>query len=328
MPNTAKGFVTMSMLRISAFAITTCLLVAAPGTALGQAWVPVKNSLSASLDYTFGPSDRIIESEGFDPIDAPGLANHTVAIGAEYTPPIKNLAVSVTVPIVTTRYAPENDGDLPRHGRYDDGNFHSVLQDLRTVVRYQVLPNSIVALAPHVGVSVPMTDYETLGFAGAGRGLKQLHLGVGVGRYFTDGPLQNFYVHALFEYSKVERYKTAFIETEQYNQDRIDVKGIIGYFIMDQLEVNLGVDWRYSLGGLYFKDLFPNPDDPDHVVAPDWVNQHHDPLLAEGFLLLGGGVTYEVIEGFRFNAVFRYWATGQNTRDTHVIGAGFSWDIM
>lgn len=309
----------MSILRITAFAITASWLWATPGTALGQAWVPVKNSLSASLDYTFGPSDRIIESEGFPDLEAPGLSNHTVALSAEYTPPIKNLAITVTVPIVTTRYAPGEGGELPRHGRNDDGNFHSTFQDMRALIRYQLLPNSIVAVSPHVGVSVPMTNYETQGFAGHGRGLNQLHLGLSVGRYFTEGPLRNFYLHTLFEFSKVERFVTVFPETAEYNQDRIDLKGIIGYFISDNLEINLGFDWRRALGGLYFKDI---------MAAPLWVGQHHDSLLAESFLLLGGGVTYEIKEGFRFNAVFRYWTTGENTRDSHVLGGGFSWDIM
>ena len=320
----------MSMLRISAFALTATLIWVTPSPAIGQAWVPVKNSLSASVDYTFGPSDRIIESDGAPDIDVPGLSNHTVALGVEYTPPLKNLAISLQVPIVTTRFAPDNFDPtiLSPHGRYDDGSFHTVLQDLRAVIRYQVLPNDIVAVAPHVGVSTPMSDYETLGFAGAGRGLSQLHLGLGVGRYFTTGPLRNFYLHMLFEYSMVERYKTAFIETEQYNQDRIDLKGIVGYFINDDLEVNLGFDMRRAFDGVQFIDLYDDPDNPDDVPVAEWVSLHHDPLLRESFLLLGAGVTYEVAEGFRFNAVFRYWTTGENTRDTHVLGAGFAWDIM
>lgn len=312
----------MSMLRISAFAMTTAMLWAAPQSALGQAWVPVKNSLSASLDYSYGPSDRVVESGDAPDIDVPGLANHTVALGAEYTPPVKNLAVTVSVPIVTTKFDVDSFGGgsfLLPHGSYDDGDFHTVLQDFRAILRYQVLPNNIVAVAPHIGISTPMSRYETLGFAGAGRGLDQLHLGVGIGRYFVEGPLANFYLHVLFEYTIGERYKTEFVETEEYNQNRMDLKGIIGYFINDNLEVNLGFDMRQASGGFEFVDF---------QDVPVWIQRYHDPLLKESFLLLGGGVTYEVIEGLRLNAVFRYWTTGENTRDTHILGGGVAWDIM
>ena len=307
----------MSRSRITVFSIATIMLAMAPSSALAQAWVPVKHSLSASVDYTFGPSDRIIEEDGVSFSDT-RLNNHTVAIGAEFTP-IDKLAVNLSIPIVTTRFT---EGTLyPPHGSYDDGEFHTVLQDARFTARYNVL-NSVVTVSPHIGTSIPMTDYETLGYAGAGRGLKQLHFGVAAGRYFTDGPLKNIYIHLLYEFSLVERYKTMFVETEQYGQNRSDLKFITGYFITDDLELNLGMDLRIAHGGLAFHDF--QEDDP----PPRWIDAMHDPLLKEHFLLLGGGVTYEIMEGFRFNAVFRYWTWGENTRDTHIIGGGFSWDVM
>lgn len=308
-----------AMLRNTAFAIATFALTVVPGTALGQAWVGVKGGLSLSMDYTYSPSDRIVETEG-EVFEGPGTGstNHTVAISTEYTP-IENLAITAMIPIVTTKYHTSPDAVFAGHGSFDDGNHHTVLQDFKLTTRYMILNNSPIAFSPHVGISFPMSNYENLGYASAGRGLKQLHVGAGIGKYFTSGPVKNLYLHLLYEFSIVERYKTVFPETDDYGQNRSDVKFIAGYFVNDNIEINLGADYAKTHGGLDFLD---------YNDLPEWVQIHHDPILAESFLLVGGGVTYEPFEGFRFNFALRYWATGTNTRDGHIASIGFAWDII
>lgn len=288
-----------------------------------QAWVGPASSLSAALDYTYAPSDRVIEDEPLAETGDDIISNHSVALSAEYTP-IERLGLQATVPIVTTRWQiPEGGGSAPGtfapHGRYDDGKYHTVLQDFRFVGRYMVLEEP-VAISPHLGFSMPMTNYETVGFAGAGRGLKQLHLGASIGSFFVDGPLQNFYLHLSYEFSLVEGYETGFPETEEIGQNRSDLKALIGYFILDNLELNVGADMRIAHGGFRFEDFNPNQLGPREYF--------HDALLAEEFFLLGGGLSYEVIEGLRLNALFRLWLTGKQTRDANVFGGGLSWDIL
>lgn len=289
-----------------------------------QAWVGFEgNSLTLGTDYTYAPSDRVIESEfnGELLFVSADVSNHSVALSAEYTV-IPKLAFSVTVPILTTHYTLPAEGEdpgFPAHGRYDDGNYHTVLQDLRVIGRYMVLFEPL-AVTPHLGFSMPMTNYETVGYAGAGRGLKQLHLGINAGKYFTSG-VPNLYVHGSYEFSLVERYETPFPETAEYGQNKSDVKGLIGYFITDDIEVNLGVDWRKPHGGLNFVDF--NNDGVTEVVR-----DHHDGLLRESFLIAGLGASYQVNERFRVFAVTRFWITGENTRDVNVFGAGLTYDVL
>jgi hypothetical protein len=322
-----KRFATMSssMIRNIIFAAALLVFAAAPGVALGQAWVGVKNNLNLSLDYTYSPSDQIVESEG-QAYDGPGIGsvNHSVTLAAEYTP-IENLAVNASVPIVTTKYFPDAASVFPGHGANDDGNFHSSLQDFKMVARYMVLDNRPIALSPHIGFSIPMANYETQGYASTGRGLKQLHLGLSVGKFFTEGPLQSFYVHLNYEFSLAEKYKTVFPETEAYGQNRSDIHTIVGYFISDKIEVNLGADYRKVHGGLDFLD---------YAMLPEWVQYHHDALLAESMLLAGAGATYEPMEGLRFNLGLRSFLSGTNTRSPNavykpfIVTFGLSWDAI
>lgn len=282
-----------------------------------QAWVGFEgNSLTLGTDYTYAPSDRIIESDGIS-LDA-DVSNHSTALSAEYTV-IPKLAFSVTVPVLTTHYSPPEDGVDPfgAHGRYDDGDYHTVLQDLRLIGRYMVLFEPL-AVTPHLGFSIPMTNYETVGYAGAGRGLNQLHLGINVGKFFTSG-VPNLYVHGSYEFSLVERYETPFPETAEYGQNKSDVKGLIGYFVTDNIEVNLGMDWRIPHGGINFLDF---------ADLPQVVRDHHDGLLRESFLIAGLGTSYQVTERLRVFAVTRFWVRGENTRDINVFGAGVTYDVL
>lgn len=288
-------------------------------TAFAQAWVGPSGSLSVALDYSYGFSDQIIEEEvDNDVVSIPGspIDNHTVAISGEYIP-IEKLAIQATVPIVTSTFKGTNFDRLPPHGRYDDGGYHSTLQDFRLAARYMVLSDPL-AISPHLAVSIPMVDYETVGFAAAGRGLKQLHLGASLGKFFTSG-VPNLYVHGTYEFSLVEAYETGFPLTEEYGQNKSDIKLLVGYFITESLDINVAADMRLSHGGLRFLEF----DD-----APPEVQYFHDPLLAEEFLLLGAGVSYQLTETLRLSAFFRKWISGENTRDADVLGMGVGWDVM
>jgi hypothetical protein len=298
------------------FIVLSCALL--DRTAHAQAWVGFEgNSLTLGTDYTYAPSDRVVETEGLS-VDA-DISNHSMALSAEYTV-IPRLAFNVSVPVLASIYTPPADGVDPfgAHGRYDDGDYHVVLHDLRVMGRYMVLFQP-VAITPHVGFSMPMTNYETVGYAGAGRGLKQLHLGLNVGKFFTSGPVSNFYVHGTYEFSLVERYETPFPETAEYGQNKSDVKGLLGYFITDNIEVNLGLDWRIPHGGIDFVDF---------NELPKVVRDYHDGLLREGFLIMGLGSSYQITERLRVFGMTRFWITGTNTRDINIFGAGVTYDVL
>lgn len=280
-----------------------------------QAWVGEPGGLSLSLDYSYSRSNKVIFEEEDDYINE--IFNHTAALGIEYTP-IEKLGLLATIPVMATSYDYDPNLTLtPPHGPYDDGKTHTVLQDFRLDLRYMVL-DDVVTLAPHISVSVPMSNYATTGYASAGRGLKMLIFGLALGKYFTSG-VPNLYLHGRYEFRWTERYETLFPETAEYPQNKSFTEALIGYYILDKLEVNLAGSLQIPHGGLEFVNYGMEP-----VVA----QRFHDSLLAEGFLHLGGGVSYQAMEKLRVSAFVRFFIQGQNTRNSDVYGLGLSWDAM
>ena len=302
-------FVSLSLLLAS---------VTAPPALAQQAWVGEPGGLSLSLDYSYSRSDKVLIGEEEDDFVNP-IFNHTAALGIEYTP-IEKLGLLATIPVVATSYEYDpTKTPTPPHGPYDDGNTHTVLQDFRLDARYMVL-DDVVTIAPHVSLSLPMTNYATTGYAGAGRGLKMLIFGLALGKYFTEG-VPNLYLHGRYEFRWTERYETLFPVTAEYPQNKSYMEALVGYFILDKLEVNLAGSMQISHGGFAFEE-FENPDTPEEAKL------FHDALLAEGFMHLGGGVSYQALEKLRVSAFVRFFIRGVDTRNSDIYGLGLSWDAM
>jgi hypothetical protein len=291
-----------------------------------QAWVGERDSLSASLDYAYSRSNAVVEDYEPDLDETDPIFNHTASIAVEYTP-IEKLGLIATLPLVSSRVgAPRTEGVPPAlpHGRYDDGNYHTTLQDFRLDARYMVV-DDVVTFSPHVSVSIPVADYETVGFANAGRGLKMLIFGGAIGKYFTSG-VPNLYLHGRYEFRWTERYKSGFEQTEKYGQNKSFMDALVGYYILDNLEVNLAGSMQLAHGGFRFHDWLP-PSDPGYTAQyPE--HFFHDALLAEQFLHVGGGVSYSPMEWLRVSAFVRFFMWGENTRNSDLYGLGLSWESM
>jgi hypothetical protein len=282
-----------------------------------QAWVGEPGSLSLSLDYSYSRSDKVLAEAGEDVADIDPIFSHIAALGIEYTP-IDKLALIATIPVVASSYDYDpGQTSLPPHGRYDDGDTHVAPQDFRLDLRYMVL-DDVVTLSPHLSVSIPMSNYETVGYASAGRGLKMLVFGAALGKYFTSG-VPDLYIHGRYEFRWVEGYETAFPETSEYSQNRSFMDVLLGYYILDELEVNVAANLQHAHGGFEFANF----DD-----EPPVAQYFHDALLAEGFLHVGGGVSYQAMEKLRVSAFVRFFIRGENTRNSDIYGLGLSWDAM
>jgi hypothetical protein len=301
----------------ASFTVVSLIFVAVGSTqndAHAQAWVGDKGGLELSLDYNLGISDKVIQDKGADLPDA-GTTTHQFTIGAEYVP-IDRLAVNVAVPVVLLQYT-GNKTAYPHPGgaSYDDGSTHTTLTDLRVGARYQVLEDPI-ALSPHLAVSIPLADYETVGNTVAGRHLKALHLGLGIGRVF----LEAAYVHVLYEFSLVEKYdRTA--ATEEIGQNRSDFAATIGYKLLDQrLDVHLDGNGRVAHGGVNFSEL--------DFTGADELTMFHDPLLAESIFLVGGGVGYQLTNDLGVSLSGRLFVAGSNTQNASVLALGVTWSPL
>lgn len=282
-----------------------------------QAWVPDQGVLGGDLTYQYDVADKIVEDGGNE--EAPGADTviQTLTFDFEYVP-LQRLAVSLAVPVVATRYTGEKATDVAAffpHGRWDDGDAHLTLTDLRFDVRYAVM-EKILALSPQVGVSIPVADYETLGLAAAGRGLKQLHLGLAVGRTLEPF-LPNLYLHGFYEYSLVEKVDID-ADTEGISQNKSRFSAQIGYFIIPDLQVNVSFDGLIHHDGVTFVDF------GDFSASEQ---NYHDVLLKEKSMLLGGGVAYQLTDMFGLGVAYRQFISGDNTRNPRIIAATLTWEF-
>lgn len=305
---------------LASFTVVAAWVLVAVGStwnaAHAQAWVGDKGGLELSLDYNLGISNKVVQDKGSDLADA-GTTTHQFTVGAEYVP-VDRLAVTVALPFGLFQYTGNKTAyPHPGGGSYDDGSTHATLTDLRAGVRYQVLEEPI-ALSPHIAVSIPLADYETVGNTVAGRHLKALHLGLGIGHVF----LESAYVHALYEFSLVESYdRTA--ATEKIGQNRSDFAVTLGYKLLEQkLDVHLDGNGRVTHGGVNFSEL-------DFRANPlGDLTMFHDPLLAENIFLVGGGVGYQISNALGVSLSGRLFVAGSNTQNASVLALGVTWSPL
>lgn len=276
------------------------------------AWVAEKGALDVSFDYNLGISNKVVGDGDLEFKDA-GTTTNQLTIGAEYVP-VPKLAVGFALPLAVLKYT----GDKtmyphPAGGSYDDGKNHTTLTDLRVGARYAVLAEPI-ALSPHIGVSIPVADYETIGNTVAGRHLKALHLGLGLGK-----AIGMAYFQLVYEFSLVEKYdQTA--DTKKQGQNRSDGSLSIGYKLLEgKLDLNLGANFRQTHGGVAFADFA--------TLTPDEL-MFHDAILKEQIILVGGGIGYDINDSVSVSLAARAFVSGQNTQNANVFGLSLAWKAL
>lgn len=278
-----------------------------------QAWVSDKGNLDASLDYNLGISDKVVGASTAKFPNA-GTTTNQFTLGADYVP-VEHLGLALSLPFAALKYTGDKNAyPHPGGGRYDDGAYHGTLTDLAFRARYQ-LPIDQLAISPHIGFSVPVANYETVGNTVAGRHLKQLHLGVAIGKFITD----DFYGQVVYEYSFVGSYdRTA--DTAKYGQNHSDLAAALGYKVLDgRLDINANLTYRVTHGGINFEEFSTLPAD---------VIMYHDPVLAEKILLIGAGVGYPVSNTVTVSAAAAFFITGSNTQNASVFDLSVGWTIL
>jgi hypothetical protein len=282
-----------------------------------QAWVGEPGSLDATLDFNLAMSDKVVGAGMGVEFANAGTTTQQLALRAEYTI-IDRLAADITLPMVRLTYTgklgmyPHNGG-----GTYDDGNAHMTLTDLLLRARYQVLAEPF-ALAPHLGVSIPLADYETVGNTVAGRHITAAHAGVGIGRVIAD----TFYLHLLYDFTYGQKYNRT-TETAKYNQNASDFSLTIGDKLMDgKLDINIDAQYHRQHGGISFNDFGTR-----FGVTSDEVT-YHDPILHESMFLVGAGVGYGITDSITIALALRFWLSGENTQNANVYGLSLTWAAL
>ena len=164
-----------------------CVVV--PSKGLAQAMTPFQGDSFFSLNYQFlGTDERASTIAQVFAVDGDvGLTDR--------------LALSAELNYLTTKWT----GSGTQHNPLvDSGSWNAAFQDARVGVRYQALDGSAWMLTPSVAVVLPVTDYEFSGHAALGLGLKELQLGMSVGRFFNLFGQSRAYFEGSYFYSFLE----------------------------------------------------------------------------------------------------------------------------
>lgn len=305
----------LSLVYLRNVVLTSVAFVAGTAAhARAQAWVGERGELGLGLDYNFSTASKVVTDTTMEFLDA-GTTGHQLTISADYIP-VSKLAVSVALPVVALKYTGDQTTFVhPGGGSYDDGSYHSTLTDLRAGVRYQVLADP-VAIAPHLAVSIPLADYETVGNTVAGRHLKMLHLGVSVGYLIGVAA----YLHATYEFTIAEKYDRT-PDTAKYGQSRSDATLSVGYLLLgDRLDVHLGANLRRTHGGIDFSEFDTGALSNDALL-------YHDAILKENVFLAGAGAGYSLSNTLSATLDVRFFvnALSENTLNASIVALGFAW---
>ena len=273
--------------------------LARPTAARAQAWVPLEGEGQVTYSYQNVFVRDHIDFTGRR-FDAGAIRAHTQVFSIEYGL-TDRLALDADITHVSSRY----EGTVP-HGPPDTGSYHPAFQDARIGVRYNVI-NGPVVVTPFVGVLFPTHDYETRGHSAVGRGLRELQVGVNVGRDL-EGILPRSYVHGRYSFAVVER-------VEEFNLNRSNADWEIGHFATGRLSLRFTGMWQRTHGGINV------PLDHDHPHFRDI----HDRATRSNFVRLGGGATFSLSNSLDLHADYTGTVSGINTHAVRGISLGFSW---
>ncbi len=272
-------------------------------SAQAQAWLPEKGALSFWSSYTrLDVDDHLfgIDVDEDNGAEFGEIVAQTYLLGGEYgiTP---WLAVDGTVAFIKSRYR----GIFPESA-IDDGTYNGDIQDLNLLVRFGAV-KAPVAFTPYVGAVIPLSDYEILGHASVGRGLREYPIGFFVGRGF--GPA---YVQGQYQYSFVE-------DVGQYGLDRSNASAEFGYVIGRNWLVRAFGAWQVTHdGALWHEDV--HEDDPESIHTHDQAAEAH-------WSKAGVGGSYRVTPDVVIFGAYAVTTHGENTHDGPAWSLGIGWDV-
>ena len=277
-----------------------------PSAAGAQAWLTPSGEGTFAIHHQLVRSDVHLNKEGDGTRALGSETYHVVAVEGTYGL-TDRVAIEGSVVWLATRWS----GPIAlRHGPLDTGIYHGAIQDVRFAARYQ-LTSGPLAVAPFVAVGVPSHSYETTGHSAFGRNLRELALGVSVGRSLRWLPGSG-YAHGGISYSFSQRASGVDLSLNHANGD-FEVGSSIG----QRLGVRGFANWQMMWDGL---QLGPQTDHL-HLMTI------HDRFARASYLQLGGGATIDV--GGRATLSVSAFATtsGRNVHAVRAVVTGITWKI-
>jgi len=265
--------------------------------AYAQAWVPLKGEGSVSILYQDLYVEDHLRANGSRE-DRGQVSSQGLLFDATYGL-TDRLAVTLGAPVVRARYT----GRAPHPNVQDNGASHAGFQDIRLGVRYNLVRGP-VTVTPFVGTNMPSHAYQTFAHAAFGRRVRELELGVYVGRIVSPR-LPNAFAQARYSYSFAEH-----LVGIRHDRSTLDLE--VGYFVTPKLRVfGLGVGQK-THGGI---DL---PDAGWRALPLDQ-QPNHDRIARTDLLDTGGGVQVSIS---RSVDVFGSYMTTIAGRNGHALKRG------
>ena len=291
---------------------TVAVLLFAATPALGQAWLPPKGTTTIELGYQFNKVKTHMPPP--KEIDVGHITSHAAFLELRYTA-TDRLAFSASVPYVSGRYIGR---DPHPFSNVDNGHYHGGWQDYRFEAQYQF--GEVNVISPFVAAIIPTHDYTYFAHAARGRDLEETSLGFYAGvadplSYFRScGCPTGTYLESRVAYSYVER-------VIGLRHDHVNADAEFGYFVNPRLGLRGLASFNYTFGGIPFDpSWYRNLKDPRYL--------HHDQIVAERHLIIGGGLNYVISDHLDVYGSLSTMPWGRNGHRIH-LGAttGISWSF-
>jgi len=189
-----------------------------------QAWLPSSGDGQLTITY-----ENLYVRDHFDytgkRFDAGPIRTNTVIATFEYGVTNK-LTLDADITHVTSKYE-GFVGPVP-HGPPDTGFYHPTFQDARIGIRYGVFTRRLL-VTPFVAAVIPTHHYETRGHTAVGRDLRELQMGINVGRDLED-IIPRTYFQARYSYAFVQNVR-------QFGLNRSNADWEFGYFLKPRLSL-------------------------------------------------------------------------------------------
>ncbi|HKZ30945.1 MAG TPA: hypothetical protein VJ648_01160 [Vicinamibacteria bacterium] len=273
-----------------------------PAVVRGQAWLPPKGGGAVSLTLGHYAFDGHLAADGRkDPFG--GTRAESVWVEGIYAL-TDRLALSAGLPFVTTKLT----GSFPEGvalGPLDDGDYHGDFQDVRFELAFNLLPGDL-GITPFVGLGVPSHEYEYVGEAVPGKGLREVLVGLAAGRSLSP-LLPRAYVHARYAYAFVET-----VDEDVPNLDRSNLDAELGYQASSRLLTRVLARWQVTHGGLDLEDMRHHPD----------FFRAHDRAARTNYFNLGLGAAFALGPSWDVYAIFIQTLSGENAHQSRSLSVG------
>jgi len=288
--------------RLTLIGCALLLEFVSPKLTHAQAWLPLKGQGQITVTY-----ENIFVRDHLDyqgrRFDAGPIRTNTVVTTFEYGL-TDNLTLDADLTHVSSKYE-GFVGPVP-HGPPDTGVYHPTFQDARFGIRYNILARPFV-ITPFVATVIPTHHYETRGHSAVGHDLRELQMGVNVGRDL-EGIIPRSYVQARYSFALVQR-------VEDLNLNRSNADWEFGYSATDRVSLRATGAWQKTYGGIRF------PADNTH---PHF-HELHDRAAKSRFVRIGGGLSFSLTKSLDLHADFTNTVAGSSTHGARGLSLGISW---